>query len=74
MSVNIPFGLAWNTISVSGWLLVVTPWVCWINYRHRYVGLLLLHLLLFLNSKLIVKILPVTVFFYSYYLENLHLD
>ena len=35
---------------MSGLVLLVATWNCWISYRNRYVGLLVLHLLPLLNT------------------------
>ena len=32
-----------NTTVMSGLVLLVATWNCWISYRNRYVGLLILH-------------------------------
>ena len=41
---------------MSGLVLLVATWNCWISYRNGYVGLLVLHLLRLLNPWLIVEI------------------
>ena len=46
--INLPFDHAWNTV-MSGLVLLVATWNCWISYKKRYAGLLVLHLLLLLN-------------------------
>ena len=45
----------WNTTVMSGLVLLVATWNCWISYRNRYVGLLVLHLRPLLNPWLIVE-------------------
>ena len=45
----------WNTTVMSGLMLLVATWNCWISYRNRYVGLLVLHLRPLLNPWLIVE-------------------
>ena len=40
-------------------LLLVATWNCWISYKNRYEGLLVLHLLPLLNPQLIVEIFSV---------------
>ena len=47
-----------DTFVMSVLVLLVTTWSCYIGYRNRYVGLLILHLLPLLNSWLIVEMLP----------------
>ena len=49
------YSLAWNTVVMSGMVLLAVTWICWISYKNRYAGLLVLHLLLLLNPWLIVK-------------------
>ena len=44
-----------NTVVISGMVLLVATWNCWISYRNGYVGLLVLHLLPLLNPWLIVE-------------------
>ena len=58
ISLNLPYGLTWNTVVLCGQILLAVTWKCWINYIHRYVGLLMLHFLLLLNSWLMFKMLP----------------
>ena len=45
----------WSTVVMSGLVPLVTTWNCWINYKNRYAGLLVLHLLPLLNPWLIVE-------------------
>ena len=45
----------WNTTVMSGLVLLAATWNCWISYRNRYVGLLVLHLRPLLNPWLIVE-------------------
>ena len=40
---------------MSGLVLLVATWNCWISYRNGYVGLLVLHLLPLLSPWLIVE-------------------
>ena len=54
-SINLPYGHVWNTVFMSGLVLLVATWNCWISYRNRYAGLLVLHFLLLLNPWLIVE-------------------
>ena len=50
-----PYGHVWNTAVMSGLVLLVANWNCWISYRNGYVGLFVLHLLCLLNPWLIVE-------------------
>ena len=43
--INLPYGPAWNTVVMSGWLPLVATCNCQISYKGRYAGLLVLHLL-----------------------------
>ena len=45
----------WNTAVMSGLVLLVATWNCWISYKSGCTGLLVLHLLPLLNPWLIVK-------------------
>ena len=49
------YGLAWNTFVMSGLMRLVATWICWINYKNGYAGLLVLHSLFLLNPWLIVE-------------------
>ena len=51
----LPYGLAWNTFLMSGLVLLFATWICWINYKNGYAGLLVLHSLLLLNPWIIVE-------------------
>ena len=53
--INLPYGHVWNTVVISGLVLLVATWNCWISYKNGYAGVLVLHLLLFLNPCLIVE-------------------
>ena len=55
ISINWPYSHAWNTVIMSGLVLLVATWNCWINYKNGYAGLLALHLLPLLNPWLIVE-------------------
>ena len=48
-SVNLPYGHAWYTVVMPGLVLLVATGNCWISYKNRYAGLLVLHLLPLLN-------------------------
>ena len=49
ISINLPYGHAWNAVVMSGLVLLVPTWNCWKSYKNGHVGLLVLHLLLLLN-------------------------
>ena len=51
---------------MSGLVLLIAAWNCWISYGSRYEGLLVLHLLPLLNPCLIVEMLPALSLFYKY--------
>ena len=53
--INLSFSHAWNTVVMSGLVVLVANWNCWISHKNRYAGLLVLHSLLLLNSWLIVE-------------------
>ena len=55
ISINLPYDHAWNIVVMSGLVLLLATWNCWIRYKNGYAGLLALLLLPFLNSWLIVK-------------------
>ena len=50
--------LALHGILLSGLVLLVTTWNCWISYKNGYVGLFVIDCLLYLNSWLIVEMWP----------------
>ena len=54
-SINQQCGHVWNTFAMTGLVLLVATWNCWISYRNGYAGLLVLHLLPLLNHWLIVE-------------------
>ena len=45
-------------VVMSGLVLLVATWNCWISYKNGYAGLLVLHLLPLLNPWLIVEMQP----------------
>ena len=45
MSITLPYGLIWNIVVMSGLVLVAATWNCYISYKGKYVGQLVLHLL-----------------------------
>ena len=55
ISINLPYAHVWNTVVMSGLVLLVATWNCWISYKNGYAGLLVLHLLPLLNPWLIVE-------------------
>ena len=59
ISINLPCSYVWNTVVMSGLVLLVATWNCWISYKNGYTGLLALRLLPLLNPWLIVKMWPV---------------
>ena len=42
MSVNLPYDHVWNTVVMSGLVLLVVTWNCWISDKSGYAGLLVL--------------------------------
>ena len=62
MSINLPYSLAWNTVVKSGQVLLAVTWICEMNYRIGYVGLLVQHMLPPLKPWLIVEMLRALVF------------
>ena len=36
ISINLPYDLTWSTVVMSGLVLLVTTWICWISYRNGY--------------------------------------
>ena len=39
ISINLPYSHAWNIVVMSGQVLLVATWNCYISYKSRYVGL-----------------------------------
>ena len=58
ISINLPYAHVWNTVATSGLVPPVATWICYTNYKNGYAGLLVLHLLLFLNLWLTVEMWP----------------
>ena len=58
ISINLTYGLSWNPVFMSRLVLLASTCNCWINYKNRFVGLLVPHLLPLLNLWLIVKMHP----------------
>ena len=55
---NLPYGLALNTVVMSGQVLLIATWISWISYRNGCIGLLVLHLQLLLNPWFVVETKP----------------
>ena len=55
ISVNLLYNYAWNTVVMSGLVLLVATWNCQISCENGYAELLVLHLVPLLNPWLIVK-------------------
>ena len=49
ISINPPYGHAWNTVVMSGLVLLVATWNCRASYESGYAELMVLHLLSLLN-------------------------
>ena len=45
ISKNLSYSNVWNSVVMSGLVLLVATWNCWISYRNGYAGLFFLHLL-----------------------------
>ena len=56
VSINLPYSHAWNTVVMSGLVLLVATSNCWISYKSRCAGLLILHFLPLFKPLLIVEI------------------
>ena len=55
ISINLLYGHAWNTVVMSGLVLLVATWNCWISYKNGYAGLLVLQFHPILNHWLIAE-------------------
>ena len=73
VSINVPYGLAWNTIAIFGLVLLTAAWNCQKSYKNVFVGLQFLHLLPFLNPLLIVKMQPAQIFSIGITMVDVHL-
>ena len=62
ISINLLYGHAQNIVVMSGLVFLVATWNCQLSYKNRYAELLVLHFLPVLNSWLIVKMQPASVF------------
>ena len=58
MSINLPYGHAWNTVVMCDQVLLAATLNFWTSCKDSYVRLLVLHLLPPLNSWLFVKLQP----------------
>ena len=38
ISINLPYALAWNTVVMSGLVLLAATWKCSMSYKNRYIG------------------------------------
>ena len=74
ISINLSYGPAWNTVFMSGLVLLAATWNCQISQKNRYVGLLILYLLPLLNPYLIAKMQPAYVFSTGIILVDVHLN
>ena len=45
VSINLSYSYVWNTFVMSGLVLLVAIWNCWISYKNECAGLLFFHLL-----------------------------
>ena len=66
ISINAPYNHAWNTVVMSGLMLLGATRNCRISYKNWYAGPLVLHMLPLLNPWLIAKMWPASLF-YRYY-------
>ena len=55
ISINLPYSHIWNNVVMSELVFVVATWNCWISYRNRYAGQLVLWLLPLMNLWVIVE-------------------
>ena len=53
--ISITYGIPWNTFVLYELVLLATTWIGHINYRNKYVEVLVFQLLLLLYSWLIVQ-------------------
>lgn len=66
-SINLLCGFGCNAVAMTVLVLSVAFRICWMSSINYYVGLLTLHLLLFLNPLLIVKNVSDASLYYRYY-------
>ena len=62
ISLNMSYNLAWNTVCLYELVLLVAIWISRISYRSKYVGLLVICMLLLWNPWLIIEIYSAQVF------------
>ena len=74
ISINLPYSHAWNTVVMSGLVLLVAIWNSWISYKNGYAGHLVLHLLPLLNPWPTVVMQPAYVFSVGITLIDVHLN
>ena len=74
VSINLPWGLAWNTSVKSAVVLLATTWIWRISNRNGCAGLLVQYLLLLLNTWLTSQMWPVKVFSIGITLVDIHLN
>ena len=67
MSINLPYAHVWDTVVTSGLVALVATWNCQTNYKNKYAGLLVLHLLLLLNPLAHRRNVARFSLFYRYY-------
>ena len=73
-SINLSYGLAQTHFVMSGMVLEIAIWVCWISYSNGYVGLLVLHSLLLMNHWFKVEVQPGYVLSVGIALLNAHVN
>ena len=56
ISIDSPYSHAWNTVVMSGLVLLTASWNFYLSYKNRYIGLLVLHLLPFLKPWVIIQL------------------
>ena len=61
ISINLPYDLTQNTVVMSGLVLLVATWICWISYRNGH-GRTVGPTFAALNPWVIVEMQPVQVF------------
>ena len=67
ISIDLPYGHAWNTVVMSSLVILVATRNCWISYKNGYAGQLVLHFLPLLKPSLIIKMKLAEIFSYRYY-------
>ena len=74
VSINLSYNHVWNTVVMSGLVLLVATWNYWISCKNRYAGLLVLHLPSVLNHWLIVEMQPASVISIGITLVDVYLN